>query len=66
MRPDDHIRVLHMIEAIQTAMEFVSGRQAADLETDRMLKSGDAQINCQNPQKGYPRTRPLVAFLIGW
>jgi uncharacterized protein with HEPN domain len=37
MRPDDHIRVLHMIEAIQTATEFVSGRQAADLETDRML-----------------------------
>ena len=37
MRPDDHIRVLHMIEAIQTAMEFVSGRKAADLYTDRML-----------------------------
>ncbi|MGA3113529.1 MAG: hypothetical protein ABSF90_03745 [Syntrophobacteraceae bacterium] len=37
MRPDDHIRLLHMIEAIQTVMEFVSGRQAADLETDRML-----------------------------
>ncbi|MGO8945622.1 MAG: DUF86 domain-containing protein [Syntrophobacteraceae bacterium] len=26
-----------MIEAIQTAMEFVSGRQAGDLDTDRML-----------------------------
>jgi superfamily I DNA/RNA helicase len=39
MRPDDHVRVLHMIEAIQTATEFVSGRQAADLETDRMLWS---------------------------
>jgi len=37
MRQDDHIRVLHMIEAIQTAAEFVSGRQAADLDTDRML-----------------------------
>jgi len=37
MRPDDHIRVLHMIEAIQTAMEFVSGRQVADLDNDRML-----------------------------
>jgi uncharacterized protein with HEPN domain len=37
MQPDDHIRLLHMIEAIQAAMEFVSGRQAADLETGRML-----------------------------
>ena len=37
MRPDDYIRVLHMIEAIQTAAEFVSGRQAANLDTDRML-----------------------------
>ncbi len=37
MRPDDRIRVLHMIEAIQTATEFVSGRRADDLDTDRML-----------------------------
>ncbi len=26
-----------MIEAIQTAMEFVSGRKSSDLDTDRML-----------------------------
>ena len=37
MRPDDRIRVLHMIEAMQTAMDFVSDRQRADLDTDRML-----------------------------
>lgn len=37
MRPADRVRVLHMIEAIQTAMDFVSGRQPADLDADRML-----------------------------
>ena len=37
MRPDDRNRVLHMIEAIQTAMDFVSGREPAELGTDRML-----------------------------
>lgn len=37
MLPDDRNRVLHMIEAIQTAMDFVSGHEPADLGTDRML-----------------------------
>ncbi len=37
MLPDDRVRVLHMIEAIETAIDFVAGRQAADLDTDRML-----------------------------
>jgi uncharacterized protein with HEPN domain len=37
MQPDDRVRLLHMIEAIQTAADFVTGRQAADLDTDRML-----------------------------
>jgi len=37
MRPDDRIRVLHMIEAIESAVAFVSGREAEDLQTDRML-----------------------------
>jgi uncharacterized protein with HEPN domain len=37
MRPDDRIRVLHMVEAIQTAMGFVSGREAAHLDNDRLL-----------------------------
>lgn len=37
MRPDDRVRVLHMIEAIQTAVDFVTGRQAEDLDSDRML-----------------------------
>lgn len=37
MRRDDRVRVLHMIEAILAATEFVSGKEPADLDTDRML-----------------------------
>lgn len=37
MRHEDSIRVRHMIEAAQTALGFISGRQAADLDSDRML-----------------------------
>ncbi len=37
MQPEDRVRLLHMIEAAETALEFVSGRQRADLDSDRML-----------------------------
>ncbi len=37
MEHEDSIRVQHMIEAAQTALGFISGRQAADLDSDRML-----------------------------
>jgi uncharacterized protein with HEPN domain len=37
MRPEDRIRVLHMIDATETALVFVSGRTRADLDSDRML-----------------------------
>ncbi len=37
MQREDRVRVLHMIEAAETALEFVSGRQRADLDSDRML-----------------------------
>jgi uncharacterized protein with HEPN domain len=37
MQHEDSIRVKHMIEAAQTALGFISGRQAADLNSDRML-----------------------------
>jgi uncharacterized protein with HEPN domain len=37
MRPDDRIRVLHMIEAAETVGAFVAARHRADLDTDRML-----------------------------
>ena len=37
MQREDRVRVLHMIEAGETALEFISGRQRADLDSDRML-----------------------------
>lgn len=37
MRAEDRIRLLHMVEASQTAMRFVSGRKRIDLQTDQML-----------------------------
>ena len=37
MPPEDRIRLLHMIEAAETAVNFVTGRQRVDLNSDRML-----------------------------
>lgn len=37
MRPDDRIRILHMIEAAEAARGFVAGGQRADLDTHPML-----------------------------
>lgn len=37
MRAEDRIRLLHMVEASQAAIQFVSGRQRSDLQTDQML-----------------------------
>lgn len=37
MRDDDRIRVRHMIEAAESALQFVSGRTRSDLDADRML-----------------------------
>jgi uncharacterized protein with HEPN domain len=37
MPPEDRIRILHMIEAAESALNFVGGRRRADLNADRML-----------------------------
>ena len=37
MRPDDRVRVLHMIEAAEAVQSFVAGKQPIDLGLDRML-----------------------------
>ena len=37
MRPDDRVRILHMIEAAEAALGFVAGRERADLDRDTML-----------------------------
>ncbi len=36
MRADDQVRLQHMIEAAQSAIEFVAGRNRVDLDTDRL------------------------------
>lgn len=37
MRPDDAIRIRHMIEAGEAIAGFLEGRERADLDSDRML-----------------------------
>jgi uncharacterized protein with HEPN domain len=37
MPPEDRARILHMIEAAESAINFVSGWQRADLNSDQML-----------------------------
>jgi len=37
MRPEDRVRVKHMVEAAGDAAQFILGRTRADLDTDRML-----------------------------
>jgi uncharacterized protein with HEPN domain len=38
MRPDDVIRIRHMIEAAETCLRFVDGRRRRDLDADLMLR----------------------------
>jgi uncharacterized protein with HEPN domain len=37
MLADDRIRIRHMIEAAETAVQFLAGRSQEDLDRDRML-----------------------------
>ena len=37
MRPEDQVRIKHMVEAAGDAARFMAGRTRADLDTDRML-----------------------------
>jgi uncharacterized protein with HEPN domain len=37
MRPDDRVRLAHMLEAVQEALSFARGRGRDDLDGDRML-----------------------------
>jgi hypothetical protein len=37
MLADDRVRLHHMVEAGESAVQFVAGRQRADLDEDRML-----------------------------
>ncbi len=37
MKPDDRIRLTHMVEALGHAVRFVEGRSRTDLDSDPML-----------------------------
>jgi uncharacterized protein with HEPN domain len=37
MPPEDQIRLLHMIGAAESALNFIAGRQRVDLDSDQML-----------------------------
>ena len=37
MRSDDAVRLRHMIDAAETAQQFMAGRERAALDADRML-----------------------------
>ena len=37
MSPEDRVRLLHAVEAAETACSFVSGKVESDLDSDRML-----------------------------
>jgi uncharacterized protein with HEPN domain len=37
MRTEDMVRLRHMIEAAESAAQFIAGRSRSDLDTDRML-----------------------------
>lgn len=38
MQFEDRVRLQHMVEAAQSALEFIAGRKRADLDSDRMLR----------------------------
>ena len=37
MHADDRVRLRHMVEAAESALQFIAGRQRPDLDDDRML-----------------------------
>ena len=38
MRPEDAVRIRHMIDAAESAGRFVAGRDRADIDTDEQLR----------------------------
>lgn len=37
MRPDDEVRIRHMVDAVETALRFTEGKDRQDLDGDEML-----------------------------
>ena len=63
MRPEDVTRIRHMIEAAESALRFVAGRQRADLDNDEMLRFAlvqAVQIIGEAASKISPETRAAI------
>ena len=50
MRDEDSVRLRHMVEAAQSAIGFVSGRERADLDQDRMWQTVTMEISQVLPE----------------
>ena len=53
MLAEDRVRLRHMVEAGESAVQFVAGRQRADLDEDRILER--SAMVCAAP--GFPLAR---------
>jgi uncharacterized protein with HEPN domain len=64
MRPEDAVRLTHMLEAAEAAMRFVESRVRGDLERDELLAFGLAralEIFGEAASKVAPETRGGLA-----
>ena len=44
MRPEDRVRIRHLVDAATTARKFVEGRERSDLDTDEMLRLAPTKL----------------------
>ena len=48
MKPEDAVRIRHMIDSIQSAIRFTQGRKRQELEQDEMLAFALLTTPCRN------------------
>ncbi len=73
MRPEDAIRIRHMVEAAESAQRFITGRKRADIDTDEQLRFallraveiiGEAASRiCPETRSPFRRCLGLISFL---
>ena len=64
MRPDDRVRLQHMLDAAQTAIDFMEGKGRAALDDDRMLLFAvvrAAEVLGEAASRVTPETRELYS-----
>ena len=70
MRVEDAIRIRHMIDAAELALEFVGGRARADLDRDNMLRFALVQaiqvVGAKQPAKFRPNAVLICPLCPGW